>query len=290
MLSKIKKLSVVYLLFVPLSALASISVADFHSSNITGESSSPFNKFDLTVDGVGIHVSAWSDTKGQTLSGVDGDTDIDPYIERAYDLDPNRNGWSVVNQDEINTGNCGYSHSADNLGSSCNYQDYDFFMLEFTESVTLSEAFYSWAYGGSDHDVAASRNQVSVAAIASNDIEDSTWGTIAADAGTTSDWSQLHHDEGNYNHHYYSEIGTSGAGNGGNLAGVYSNIWLIGAINEVFGGEGLSGNDGMKLAGVKFSTEPTETSDIPEPSSIALFSLALAGLFSSSRKNNHFIG
>jgi len=272
--------------------MASVSIADFDASNhaLAGSGSANFNQFDLTVDGVDIHVSAWSDTRGSSPSTDTPDTDNDPYIERAYDLDNYRNGWSVENLDE-RSNNCGYSHSADNLGSDCNYQDYDFFLLEFSEAVTLSEAFYSWAYdeGSNYHDDTAALNQVSVVAIESADIEGSTWGTIAGLTGTTSDWSQLHHDsqtgsgQVNYNHHYYSDIGSAGTGNAGNLAGVYSNVWLIGALNEVFGGTGLSGNDGMKLAGVKFSTEPA-AHDVPEPSSIVLFGLAIAGLFSSRRK------
>ncbi|ASP47299.1 exosortase-dependent surface protein XDP1 [Cognaticolwellia beringensis] len=296
MLNNIKNISLIAALFVSSSAIASVTTADFHSNNITGESSSAFNQFSLTVDGIDINVSAWSDTKNSSSNGINAngnDNDADPFIERAYDLDPNRNGWSMINQDERNTRNCGYSHSADNLANNnCNYQDYDFFLLEFSAAVALSEAFYSWAYGqnnSTDGDVVASRNQVSVAAISSDSagsIDGNTWGNIGSDTTTTSNYSQLYHD-GNYSHHYYSNIGVVGEGNANNLAGVYSNFWLIGALNaSAFGGEtDWEGNDGMKLAGVKFTTsQQLPATSVPEPSTIALFGLAIVGLFASSRK------
>jgi hypothetical protein len=188
----------------------------------------------------------------------------------------------MINTDESRSGSCGYSHSADNFDNNCNtnYQDYDFFLLEFSQAVTLNSAAYSWRH------VSTSSNQVSVAALSSNSIDQSTWQEVKDEQTIASNWSQMRYS-GTKGQPYYTNFGQTGNGNASNLANVSSNFWLIGALNAaVFGGEtSWEGNDGMKLAGITFTTgSQSPATSVPEPTSLALFGLAIAGLFASSRK------
>lgn len=289
MLNNIKKLSLIATLLVSSSAIASVTTTSGHFGGVS-DTGNNFNQFEVTFGGVDIKVSGWSDTAGNTASNS---ADLDPTIERAVDFDKNGYGWSIENTDEGSSNNCGYSHSADNLGTDCNYQDYDFFLLEFSEAVTLNSASYSWIYRDNDGRnytetwaEAKNSNQVSVAALDSNSLNGSTWQDVKNDQTIASNWAQMRYS-GSSNQAYYTDFGQTGYGNASNLANVSSNFWLIGALNAaVFGGNtSWEGDDGMKLAGITFTTgSQSPATSVPEPSSIALFGLAIAGLFASSRK------
>ena len=289
MLNNIKKMSLIATLLVSSSAMASVTTTSGHFGGVS-DTGSNFNQFEVTFGGVDVNVSGWSDTAGNTASNSE---DFDPTIERAVDFDKNGYGWSMENTDEMNSGNCGYSHSADNLGTDCNYQDYDFFLLEFSEAVTLNSASYSWIYRDNDGRnytetwaEAKNSNQVSVAALDSNSLNGSTWQDVKDNQTIASNWSQMRYS-GTSGQAYYTNFGQTGSGNASNLENTSSNFWLIGALNAaVFGGNtNWEGNDGMKLAGITFTTgSQAPATSVPEPSSIALFGLAIAGLFASSRK------
>ena len=289
MLNNIKNISLIAALLVSSSAMASVTTTSGHFGGVS-DTGNNFNQFEVNFGGVDVKVSGWSDTAGNTASNSE---DFDPTIERAVDFDKNGYGWSIKNTDEMNSGNCGYSHSADNLGADCNYQDYDFFLLEFSEAVTLNSATYSWRYRDNNgryytetRAEANDSNQVSVAALDSNSLNGSTWQDVKDNQTIASNWSQMRYS-GTDKQAYYTNFGQTGSGNASNLANTSSNFWLIGALNaSAFGGEtDWEGNDGMKLAGVKFTTsQQSPATSVPEPSSIALFGLAIAGLFASSRK------
>lgn len=282
----IKKCGFASLLLMSSSALASTITGDFGG---VAEEAGSFNQFDVSIGGVDINVAGWSDTAETTSTSgtpnVDA-SDLDPFIERAVDFDKNGDGWSMTNVDEDNGASCGAGHSADNFGTNCSYQDYDFFLLTFSEKVTLTEATYSWVEGTTE------QNQVSVVALDANglatdvngngDLNDNTWSNINANQTLASGWAQMEYS-GASGHSYYTSFSGAAAG----VIDTYSKFWLIGAINEVFGGSGLEGNDGMKLAGVSFKKEPDTpngNTPVPEPSSIVLFGLALVGLLSANRK------
>ncbi|WP_191321764.1 exosortase-dependent surface protein XDP1 [Colwellia sp. C1TZA3] len=239
--------------------LASTTTADFGNVIKTGNN---FNQFNVSVDGLTINISGWSDTANHS-----GDGRGDNTIERAKNLDKWNGGWSMQNQDEKNGGYCNtYGHSADNFGT-CGYKDYDFFLLSFSEEVSLVSASYSWIAKR------AKKTQVSVAALDHSSFTDSdslknkTWADLATGHTLKSDYAQVQNASG-----YYSNFDRS-------THRQYSTLWLIGVLNSVFGGDAAwEGNDGMKLSGVSFNKSANDPAQVPEPNTMVMFLIALIGL------------
>jgi hypothetical protein len=263
----LKTISLAALLLISGSVLATTTTADFGT---IADGGSNFNQFDLTVDGVDINVSGWSDT-----ANFNGRMRDDDRIERAVDLDKFRGGWSMSNNDENNSSNrrcTNYSHSADNLdscGGNKRFQDYDFFLLSFSEAVSLTQATYSWVYSNRGQ-------QVSVAALGkgfNGDLNNKSWGGVKNNHTLSSDYADIITNTG-----YYSSFDRK-------TAGTYSTYWLVGALNSVFGGnESWEGNDGLKLATIGFDKRQPKTS-VPEPSSLAIFLIALIAFGRIKRKS-----
>lgn len=256
-----------------LSSTAAYAAPITASFSGVADGGSSFNQFSVIADGITVNVSGWSDTKN-----IASETNSDSTIERAKDLDKYNGGWAMENRDEPSD-YCGSNgHSADNFGT-CGWKDYDFFMLAFSEAVSLTQATYGWVAGSGSEANKASQNQVSVVALNSttinNTLQNRTWSGVKNNHTLSSDYSQMQSSGG-----YYTNFG------GTNVAGEFSTHWLIGALNSKFGGTiGMEGNDGMKLAGVSFNKQKTPPhSSVPEPSSILLLGLAIMGLAASSRR------
>lgn len=252
---------------------SSIAYADTITASFGGvkDGGTSFNQFSVTSDDVTVTVSGWSDTKNHGTNNAK-----DNKIERAKYFDKNTSGsgsWAMTNQDErVNPRDGTYGHSADNLGSGAE-KDYDFFMLAFSEAVSLTQATYGWINGS------VSQNQVSVVALNSatvnNTLNNRTWGGVKKNHTLNSDSAQMQNSGG-----YFTNFGGSNK-----VAGIFSTHWLIGSLNKKFGGTESEGNDGMKLAGVSFNKQATTPpASVPEPSSILLFCLAIMGLTASNRR------
>jgi hypothetical protein len=284
MLLNISKLSIASLALISASALASSSYADF--SQITDPETDNFNSFSVLSSGVTVSVTGWSDTAN--FSDAEGGNPLsgDDKITQAVDFDQHPlGGWAMTNLDERNTNNCGYHHSADNLGSDCGFQDYDMFLIEFSEAVNLSSATYAWNIDGT------SNNQVTVAALNDENLLGENWLDVANNQTIASGYSQMEDisaTSGYYVNEATRHLSNFDENSESNTSGVYSNFWLIGALNTVFGGdESLEGDDGFKISGVSFSTDSTTTppaTTVPEPTSIMMFGLALVGFAASRRK------
>lgn len=288
MLLNISKLSIVGLALMSASAVASTSYADFST---VVEPSGNFNSFSVLSDGVTVSVSGWSDTDNFTSAEGGNPLTNDDKITEAVDFDKHPlGGWAMTNLDEINTSNCGYHHSADNSntnsnGQVCGYQDFDMFLIEFSEEVNLSSATYAWNLG------ATSNNQVTVAALNDNTLLGKGWAEVVSDQTIASGYSQMENlttSSGYYVNQATKHFSNFDNTSNSNTSGVYSNYWLVGALNSVFGGDiNDEGNDGLKISGVSFSvagTPPPSTS-VPEPTSIMMFGLALVGFAASRRKS-----
>lgn len=269
MLFNTKKWSLAGLLLLSSSmACAAPITASFSGVADTGAS---FNQFSVTAGSVTVNVSGWSDTKNNIKNGVNRDN----KIERAKDLDKYNGGWAMENKDEPHN-SCGSNgHSADNFGT-CAEKDYDFFMLAFSEAVSLTQATYGWISGNGN----AKQNQVSVVALNSatvnNTLNNRSWNGVKKNHTLSSDYAQMQSSSG-----YFTNFGST------NVADEFSTHWLIGALNSVFGGtSAMEGNDGMKLAGVSFNKKSPEVTSVPEPSSMLLLCLAIIGLAISGRRKH----
>ncbi|ALM89947.1 MULTISPECIES: exosortase-dependent surface protein XDP1 [Alteromonas] len=212
----------------------------------------PFSS-NITVGGVNISVSAWSDTYGNK-----DDIVVDAKLEKISDY----YGYGVTNDDWETYYNP--DHAIDNVNKvNGNVTDFDFVLLSFDQAVTVSGASFSWIYSNSD-------SQVSVAALDSISGLTSgsqTWNDIVADALTTASYDIENCDY--VEHRADFEISDT------------SQYWLIGAYNTVFGNiGGYVGNDAFKLSSVGFSianeSPPAPSTEVSEPTTLGLL---LAGVF-----------
>jgi len=264
----LKALTIVGLLLLSGSTLASTTTADF--GDVNDPRNSRINQFNISVDGLDINVSGWSDT-----ADLSTDVDKDSAIRRAKNLDKYRGGWALENFDEPYN-YCGTNgHSADNFGT-CGYKDYDFFLLSFSEAVSLVNATYSWVAGNN-----VEQNQVSVAALESSlftntdGLDNNTWKNIANNHTIRSDFAQI---TDNPTLGYLTTFN-------GNTDEIYSTHWLIGALNNNFGGKAAwEGDDGMKLSGVSFNKRNLTPAQVPEPSSLAMLLIGLIALLRFNRQ------
>jgi hypothetical protein len=206
---------------------------------------------DVAIGGVNISISGWADTFGSNDDIVVG---ANTYkISDWY-------GYGVTNQDWEYSHNSP-DHAIDNMNTvSGNWQDFDFVLFSFSDSVTLQGAGFSWAYSQSD-------TQVSVAAldnISSLTSGSSTWSSIVGDALTAS-YNVEKCDTTDEHLKYKSEFAI-------NTSAKY---WLVGAYNKVFGDiGGYSNNDAFKLTSIGFSVDgtptPPTTTAVSEPGTIGL--------------------
>lgn len=237
----------------------------------------------VVVEGVGIKVSAWSDTgnyNGDWVSdtGVEGDGsgywygaadefEQDSTVETASLAGPwsgngGEYGFGLSNDDAYDF------HAIDNLESDFGEIDYDMVLFSFSEAVSLTGATFSWL----NSDV--STQQVSIAGFDSLS-DASSWSAIAGSVATGMSGS---FSIENCNDVFQSTFTTTGT----------AQYWLVGAYNAAFGFvDSFSQNDdAWKLASIGFTKVSDDDDDGSEPvnapSSFAL--LLLAGGFAAWRR------
>jgi len=218
-------------------------------------------KSSVSVDGVNISMSAFSDTNnvtGETVVGAELEKISDKW---AYGVTNNDEAWYNGSSDHA-IGNLNYyyegSKNAYYSGMTNVERDYDFVLLSFDSAVTLTGASFSWLYSSND-------SQVSVAALSDTSKLTSginTWGDIVADALTSASFDI---ENCEYLDHRADFTFTESA-----------QYWLVGAYNTVFGKttDGRIGNDAFKLANIGFSISETagtpDTTEVSEPGTIGL--------------------
>ncbi|WP_016956280.1 exosortase-dependent surface protein XDP1 [Catenovulum agarivorans] len=224
-------------------------------------------------------VTAWADT-----DNVQGDGWGDNTIRQAELYKWWSNGWGVVNEDEVSGDNPGHSFDnarCDDGGYIASYwshgrkhyyctdgddieYDYDFVLIEFSESVELSGLNLGWDWGST----------ADVTVVALGDSAPSLAGSTWSDYTGYDVFNQTINDSDGY---YQLNTNTE------------STYWLVGAYSHIFGDCFDEADDGFKLEGIQAmaDTSPSgrPTQPVSEPASLAIFGLGLVGLMMRRRRN-----
>jgi hypothetical protein len=227
-------------------AMAAVQTWSYSGASLSGTGYG--NYIDLSSNGVNLKTSAWSDTNG--TSHVATPETIQTAEIRFYN-----NTLGIVNQDE----DAGVpDHSIDSYDANAYGNDYDMVLLEFDSAVSITGFSIGWAL----EDNSQPYSDVSLVAYTGNNftgLAGETWSSIVNGGGWTS-------EENFSNVPNYSTVNYQSA------QPTYSQYWLLGAYNSVFGNDGWSTlNDGFKLAGLSTKTkDQTPGNDVPEPGTLVM--------------------
>ena len=235
----------------------------------------------VQVDGTSIRVSAWADTESNSNSLDDrvvqsitsGDAKGLPFYwsdDKKTDA-----GMGLINSDEVNESNVGWSHSIDNYGTG-DYKDYDMVLFSFSDTVSLDGALFSWV--NPDRKLS---QEVTVVGLTQQGFDSlssghATWGDIASNTSNFVSASSFHIEEcaPGYEADFGEDMG-------------FAKYWLVGAYNTAFGSNSsfTENDDGFKLASLGFTKGPDlgETTEVSAPSSFALLILG-GGLMAWRRR------
>ena len=237
---------------VSVPSLAGTQTWNFDQSTAFTGGSVNGNSYSMTVDGINLTVTGWSDT-GDVDPGSNNDT-----IQNAKLIWATTNALGIQNRDEDTSSP---NHAIDSATSDSD-GEYDMLLLEFDTAVNLTGLDLAWAVGGN----AANTADISLLAYtgSGSSAVSGTWSSVLGANGTAYD------SAGNY-----SNVGLSYYAV--NPTDIISTKWLVGVYNPVFGAGGDARDDGIKLASITTEDTPPDR-DVPVPGTVVLVLAGLAAL------------
>lgn len=215
----------------------------------------------VTVGGVNVQVSVWSDTGGANDNKVENQGRLNRYGD----------GYGLLNKDYDRCRNSGYSHNTcevhvdqhtmDNRVENAWGSDFDMMLLSFSSLVTLTGASFSYVEGDLSLD-----KEVTVVGLSNDTLFDGntdfTWNDV-----------QAHAVDGALGHFSIGDV-TSGIYTSAFTGMQSAQYWLVGAYNTFFDETNATTNTGFKISSLGFNKPPTPDQSVPGPNA---FALMLAG-------------
>lgn len=288
----LKKFLIISSLAITLPATAAVETWNFGDNNYGGGFN---NKSSTTIDSNlnddNLAVTGWSDSASSNT------------IEQGQ-LGYSNSTYPLIMQNP-NEGTSGVNHSIDNESS------FDMVLLAFDNAINLESFTIGWARetvtntyertiyqnrSGTRKDCKyenSTRWQRCVGAtktVTSNSTQADVTLAALGNGFSASDllgstWDSIVNDFSYFSQSYANVDDYSTTDSSADTSGVFSKFWLIGAYNPIFGqaegGDFEVDSDGIKLASVTGSKKQTE---VPEPSTLALLSLTMIGLFTSRKR------
>lgn len=240
----------------------------------------------VEIDGVNVKLSAWTYTDYSTdWEKRNGSwKKLSTYNVKSFDDSnaqfvgqPNLSydyGYGVQNSYEANGAHQTIDNRVDyttddNWNTAQGYRTFDYILLSFDDAVSLNNVELGWHAG--------SGQQLSVAALTSSSLDQNSWANIVQKDSLGKAISASFNIAGGQ----YDGIASVSK----TFKNQFSNLWLVGAYNKIFGDIGGSdSNDKFKLSALSFDVETTPPpTEVSEPGALALMSLGL-GLVLYRRK------